>query len=101
MRVEEKSEKFDLKFNIKKSKIMASSPITKWCIEREKVETVTVFLGLQMTPDSDKGHESKRLLLMGKKAMTKLDRVLKSRDIVASFVDKIHMVKAMDVRVGL
>ena len=54
-----------------------------------------------MTPDSDKGHESKRLLLMGKKAMTKLGRVLKSRDVIASFADKVHMVKDMDVRVGL
>ena len=58
-------------------------------------------MGSKMTPDCDKGHESKRLLLMGKKAMTKLGRVLKSRDVIASFADKVHMVKDMDVRVGL
>ena len=80
MTVKEESEKVDLKFNIKKTKIMASSPITSWQIEGGKVETVTDFivLGSKTTADS---HEIKRHLLLGRKAMANLDSILKSRDI--------------------
>ena len=81
MKVQEESEKADLKLNIEK--IMTSSPIISWKIEGEYVEAVTdfIFLGSQITMDRDCNHEIKRLLLLGRKAMTNLDRVLKSRDI--------------------
>ena len=83
MRVKEESEKAGLKLNIKKTKIMASGPITSWEIKGEKVEAVTdfIFLGSRITADGDCSHEIKRRLLLGRKAMTNLDRILKSRDI--------------------
>ena len=82
MKVKEESEKVDLKLNIQKTKIMASDPITSWQTDRETIETVTVFifLGSQSTADGDCSHEIKRPLLLGRKAMTKLDTILKSRD---------------------
>ena len=85
MRVKEESEKAGLKFNIQKTKIMASSAITSWQIEWEKLEAVTdfIFLGSKITVDNDCSHEIKRHLLLGRKAMTKLDSVLKSRDMTA------------------
>ena len=94
MRVREESEKADLKL-IHKTKIMASSPITSWQIEGEKVKTVTdfLFLGSKITVDSDCIHEIKRRLVLEKKAMTNLDRVLKSRDII--WLTKVHIVEAM------
>ena len=93
MRLKEESEKTRL--NIPKTKIMASSPITSWQVEGEKVETVTDFLfsGSKITVDSDCSHEIKRCLLLGRKAMTNLDNVLKSRDI--TLLTKVHLVKAM------
>ena len=83
MRVKEKSEKASLKLNIKKTKIMASGPITAWQIEGGKVEVVTDFLFLdsKITVDNDCSHEVRRLLFLGRKALTNLDSVLKSRDI--------------------
>ena len=83
MKVKEESEKVGLKLNIQKTKIMASGPITSWQIEGETVETVTnfIFLGSQITADGDYSHEIKRCLLLGRKAMTNLDSILKSRDI--------------------
>ena len=95
MRVEEESEKAGLKLNIQKMKIMASSPITKWQIDGETMETVTdfIFLGSKITADDDCSHEIKRPLLLGRKAMTNLDSILKSRDITLSI--KAHLVKAM------
>ena len=84
MKVKEESERADLKLNIqKKKKIMASSPITSWQIDRETMETVTdfIFLGFEITVDGDCSHEIKRHLLLGRKAMTNLDSILKSRDI--------------------
>ena len=95
MRVKEESEKAGLKFNIQKTKIAASGPITLWQIEGEKVEAVTefIFLGSKITVDSDCGHELKGCLLFGRKAMTNLDSVLKSRDI--TLPTKVHTVKAM------
>ena len=94
-RVKEESEKAGLKLNIQKTEIMASGPITSWQIEGEKVETVTefIFLGSKITVDSDCSHEIKRCLLLGRKAMTNLDSILKSRDI--TLLTKICMVKAM------
>ena len=94
-RVKEKSEKTGLKVNIQKNKIMASGPITSWQIDVEKVETVTdfIFLGSKITVDDDCSHEIKRRLLLGRKAMTNLDSVLKSRDI--TLLTKVHLVKAM------
>ena len=82
MRVKEESEKTGLKFNIQKTKIMASCPITSWQIKGEKVETVTdfLFLGSKITADDDCRHEIKNCLLLGRKAMTKLDSTLKNRD---------------------
>ena len=82
IKVKEESEKVDLKLNIQKTKIMASNPITSWQTDRETIETVTVFifLGSQSTADGDCSHEIKRPLLLGRKAMTKLDTILKSRD---------------------
>ena len=81
MKVKEESEKAGLKVNIQKMKIMASSPITSWQIDGETMETVTdfIFLGSKITADSDCSHEIKRCLLLGRKAMTNLDSVLKSR----------------------
>ena len=83
MRVKEESKKAGLKFNIQKMKIMASSPITSWQTEGEKVEVVTdfIFLGSKITVDSDCSQEIKRPLLLGRKAMTNLDSILKSRNI--------------------
>ena len=85
MKVIEESEKAGLKLNIQKTKIMASSPITSWQIEGEKVEAVTdfIFLGFKITVDGDCSHKIKRHLHLGRKAMTKLDSILKSRDITA------------------
>ena len=83
MKVKEKTEKVDLKLNIQKTKIMASGPITSWEIDGETKETVRdfIFLGSKSTADGDCSHEIKRPLLLGRKAMTKLDSILKSRDI--------------------
>ena len=83
MKVKEESEKAGLKLNIQKTKIMASSPITSWQIDGETVETVTdfIFLGSKVTADGDCSHEIKRRLLFGRKVMTNLDSILKSRDI--------------------
>ena len=88
-------EKAGLKLDIRKTKIMASSPIISWQIDREMVETVTdfIFLGSKITADGDYGHEIKRHLLLGRKAMTNLDSALKNRDI--SLPTKVHIVKAM------
>ena len=93
MKVE--SEKVGLKLSIQKTKIMASSPVTSWQIDEETVETVTdfIFLGSKVTADGDYSHEIKRGLLLGKKAMTNLDSILKSRDI--TLLTKVHLVKAM------
>ena len=93
MKVKEESEKAALKLNIQKTKIMASGPITSWQIDGETVETVTdfIFLGSKITADGDCSHEIKRLL--GRKAMTNLDSVLKSRDI--TLPTKVYLVKAM------
>ena len=105
---EEESEKVGLKLNIQKTKIMASGPITSWKIDGEPVETVSGFIlgGSKITADGDCGHEIKRLLLLGRKVMTNLDSIFKSRDI--ALPTKVHIVKAMvfplscmDVRVGL
>ena len=95
MKVKEESENAGLKLNIQKTKIMASSPTTLWQIEGEKVEIVTdfTFLGSKITADGDCSHEIKRCLLPGRKAMTKLDSILKSRDITLRM--KVQMVKAM------
>ena len=95
MKVKEESEKAGLKLNIQKTKIMASGPITSWQIDGETVETVTdfIFEGSKITADGDCSHEIKRHLLFGRKAMTNLDSILKSRDITLS--TKIHLVKAM------
>ena len=95
MKVKEESEKSGLKLNIQKTKIIASSPITSWQIEGGKMETVTgfIFSRSKITADGDCSHEMKRYLLLGRKAMTNLDRVLKSRDI--TLLKKFHLVKAM------
>ena len=95
MRVKEESEKAGLKLNIQKMKIMTSGPITSWQIDAETVEIVTdvIFLGSKITADSDGSHETKRCLLFGRKAMTNLDGILKSRDI--TLPTKVHLVKAM------
>ena len=87
MKVKEESEKVGLKVNIQKTKIMASGPITSWQIDRETVETVSdfIFLGSKITADGDCSHEIKRHLLLGRKAMTKLESILKSRH---HFTDK-------------
>ena len=94
-KVKEESEKFGLKPNIQKTKIMASSPITLWQIGGQTVEMVTDFNfgGSKITADGDCSHEIKRRLLMGRKTMTYLDSILKSRDIVLP--TKVHLVKAM------
>ena len=95
MKVKEESEKVGLKLNIQKTKIMASSPITSWQIDGETMETVKdfIFLGSKITADNDCRHEIKRHLLLGRKAMTNLDSILKSRDITLS--TKVHLVIAM------
>ena len=95
IKVNEESEKVGLKLNIQKKKIMASGPITSWQIYLETVETVSDFisLGSKITADSDCSHEIKRCLLLGRKAMTNLDSVLKSRDV--TLLTKVHIVKAM------
>ena len=96
MKVKEENEKIGLKLNIQKSKIMASSPITSWQIDRETMETERDFIlgGSKITSDSDCSCEIKRHLVLGRKAMTKLDSILKSRGIILPAKD--HLVKAMD-----
>ena len=95
MKVKEESEKVGLKLNIQKTKIMASGPITSWQIDGETVETVTefIFLGSKITADGDCSQEMKRHLLLGRKAMTNLDSLLESRDIILP--TKVLLVKAM------
>ena len=95
MKVKEESEKVGLKLNIQKTKIMASGPITSWQIDGKTVETVTdlIFLDSKIPADGDCSHEIKRLLLIGRKAMTNQDSLLKSRDITLPI--KVHLVKAM------
>ena len=95
MKVKKKSEKVGLKLNIQKTKIMASGPITSWQIDGETVETVAdfVFLGSKITANGDCRHEIKRCLLLGRKVMTNLDSIFKSRDI--TLPTKVHLVKAM------
>ena len=95
LKVKEESEKVDLKLNIQKTKIMASGPITSWQIDGETIETMAdfIFLGSQITADDDCSHEIKRHLLLGRKAMTNLDSILKSRDI--TLPTNIRLVKAM------
>ena len=95
MKMKENSGKVGLKFNIQKINIMASGPITSWQIDGEIVETVAdfIFLGPKITADGDCSHEIKRCLLLGRKVMTDLDSILKSRDITLS--TKVHLVKAM------
>ena len=104
MKVKEESEKVGLKLNIQKTKIMASAPITSWEIDEETVADF-VFLGPKITADGDCGHEIKRHLLLGRKVMTNLDSILKSRDV--TLPTKVHLVRlwffqwpCMDVRVG-
>ena len=108
MKVREESEKLGFKLNIQKTKIMASGPTSSWEIDGETVETVAdfIFLGSKITSDGDCSHEIKRRLLLGRKVMTNLDNILKSRDI--TLPTKVRLVKAMvfpvvmyDVRVGL
>ena len=93
MKVKEESEKVGLKLNIQKTKIMASDPITSWEIDGETVETVSdfIFLGYKITADYDCSPEIKRCLVLGRKAMTNLDSILKSRDI--TLLTKVHLVK--------
>ena len=95
MKVKVESEKVGLKFNIQKTKMMASGPTTSWEIEGETVETVSdfIFLGSKITTDGDCSHEIKRRFLLGRKVMTNLDSIFKSRDITLS--TKVHLVKAM------
>ena len=93
MKVKEYSEKVDLKLNIQKTKIMASGPITLWEIDGETVETVSDFMGSKITADGDCSHEIKRRLLLGRKVMTNVDSIFKSRDI--TLPKKVHLVKAM------
>ena len=108
MKVKEESEKAGLKVNIQKTKVMTSGPITSLQIDRETTETVRdfLFLGSKITADGDYSHEIKRCLLLGRKAMTNTDSILKHRDI--TLLKKVHLVKdmvlqqsCMDVRVGL
>ena len=93
--MKEESEKASLKLRIQKTKIMASGPFTSWQIDGETMETVTdfIFLGIQITADSDCSHEIRRHLLLGRKAMTNLGNILQSRDI--TLLTKVHIVKAM------
>ena len=95
MKGKEESEEVRLKLSIQKTKIMVSGPIASWRIDRETVETVTDFilLGSEITADGDCSHETKRCLLLGRKAMTNLDSILKSKDV--TFSTKVHLVKAM------
>ena len=95
MKVKDESEKVGLKLNIQETKIMASGPITSWQIDGETVETVAdfIFLGSKITADGDCSHEIKRRLLLGRKVMTNLDRILKSRNITLQ--TKVCLVKAM------
>ena len=95
MKVKEESKKVGLKLNVQKTKIMASSPITSWQIDGETVETVSdfIFLGSRVTADDDWSHEIKRCLLLGRKVMTNLESILKSRDI--TLPTKVRLVKAM------
>ena len=95
LRVKEEVEKAGLKFSIQKTEIMASSPITSWQINGETMEAVTdfIFLGFKITADGNYSHEIKRHLLLGRKAMTNLDSILKSRDI--TLPTKVHLLKAM------
>ena len=95
MKVKEESQKVGLKLNIQKTKIMASGPISSWEIDGETVETVTyfIFLGSKITADGECSHEVKRRLLLGRKVMTNLDSILKSKDITLS--TKVHLFKAM------
>ena len=95
MKVKEESEKVGLKLNVQKMKIMTSSPITSWLIDGQKVETVTdfIFLGSKITADGDCSHEIKRHLLLGRKVMTELDSILKSRD--TTLPTNVHLVKAV------
>ena len=95
MKVKEESEKFGLNLNIQKTKIMASGPITSWKIDGKTVETVSdfIFLDSKNTAGGDCTHEIKRRLLLGRKAMTNLDSIIKSRDII--LLTKIHIVTAM------
>ena len=95
MKVKEESKKVGLKLNIQKTKIMATGPITSWEIDEETVETVSDFSfgGSKITADGDCSHEIKRSLLLGRKVMTNLDRIFKSRDI--TLPTKVHLVKAM------
>ena len=95
MKVKEKSEKVGLKLNIQKTKIMASGPITSWQIDGETVETVSdfIFLGSKITADGDYSYEIKRQLLLGRKAMTNLDSLLKTRDV--TLPTKVCLVKSM------
>ena len=93
--MKKEGEKAGLKLSIQKTKIMASGPITSWQIDGETMETVTnlIFLGSKITADGDCSHEIKRCLVLGRKVMTNLDSILKSRDITLSI--KVHLVKAM------
>ena len=93
MKVKEESEKVGLKLNIQKMKIMASSPTTSWEIDGETMETVTDFKGSKITADGDCSHEIKTCLLLGRKVMTNLDSILKSRDI--TLPTTVHLVKAL------
>jgi len=95
MKMKEESEKTGLKLNIQKTKIMASGPITSWQVDGETVEAVTdfIFLGSKIIADGDCSHEIKRCLLLGRKAMTNIDSILKSRDI--TLLTKVRLVKAM------
>ena len=95
MRVKEEREKADLKLNIQKTKIMASGPITSWQIDGETMDIVTdfIFLGSKITLDGNCSHEIRRCFLLGRKVMTSLDSILKSRDI--TLPTKVHLVKAM------
>ena len=108
MKLKKESEKSWVKLSIQKTKVMASGPITSWEIDGETVETVTdfIFLGSKITADGDCSHEIKRRILLGRKVMTNLDSIFKSRD--TTLPTKVHLVKAMvfpvvmlDVRVGL
>ena len=95
MKVKEESEKVGLKLNIEKTKIMASSPITSWEVDGETLETVSdfIFLGSKITADGDSSREIKRQLLLGRKVMTSLDSIFKSRNIILPTI--VHLVKAM------
>ena len=95
MKMKEESEKVGLKLNIQKTKIMVSGPITSWQIDGETMETVSdfIFVGSKITADGDSSHEIKRQLLLGRKVMTNLDSIFKSKDITSP--TKVHLVKAM------